>query len=58
MKSAFCRYMALVSTASGTSAVAGPMSALIDGFTDYIFLTIDPADPRKPEVAGRWWLPG
>ena len=34
------------------------MSALIDGFTDYIFLTIDLADPRKPEVAGRWWLPG
>jgi hypothetical protein len=34
------------------------VSALIDGFTDYIFLTIDLADPRKPEVAGRWWLPG
>ena len=33
------------------------VSALIDGFTDYIFLTIDLADPRKPEVAGRWWLP-
>ncbi|WP_235308833.1 LVIVD repeat-containing protein, partial [Klebsiella quasipneumoniae] len=34
------------------------VSALIDGFTDYIFLTIDLADPRKPQVAGRWWLPG
>ncbi|PLP19981.1 hypothetical protein CWN01_24180, partial [Klebsiella pneumoniae] len=34
------------------------VSALIDGFTDYIFLTIDLADPRKPKVAGRWWLPG
>ena len=34
------------------------VSALIDGLTDYIFLTIDLADPRKPEVAGRWWLPG
>lgn len=34
------------------------VSALIDGFSDYIFLTIDLADPRKPEVAGRWWLPG
>lgn len=34
------------------------VSALLDGFTDYIFLTIDLADPRKPEVAGRWWLPG
>lgn len=34
------------------------VSALLDGFSDYIFLTIDLADPRKPEVAGRWWLPG
>ncbi|VTN14916.1 Uncharacterized conserved protein [Raoultella terrigena] len=28
------------------------VSALIDGFSDYIFLTIDLADPRNPQVAG------
>jgi hypothetical protein len=33
-------------------------SALIDGFTDYIFITIDMADPTKPREAGRWWIPG
>jgi hypothetical protein len=33
-------------------------SALIDGFTDYIFITIDMADPANPREAGRWWLPG
>ncbi|MBP6252089.1 MAG: hypothetical protein KA387_05000 [Rubrivivax sp.] len=33
-------------------------SALFDGFTDYIFVTIDMADPTRPEIAGRWWLPG
>jgi hypothetical protein len=33
-------------------------SALIDGFTDYIFITIDMADPTKPREAGRYWLPG
>ena len=33
-------------------------SALIDGFTDYIFITIDMADPAKPREAGRWWIPG
>jgi hypothetical protein len=33
-------------------------SALIDGFTDYIFLTIDMSDPAKPREAGRWWIPG
>lgn len=33
-------------------------SALLDGFTDYILVTIDMADPTKPEIAGRWWLPG
>ena len=32
-------------------------SALIDGFTDYIFITIDMADPPTRE-AGRWWIPG
>lgn len=33
-------------------------SALFDGFTDYVFVTIDMADPTKPELVGRWWLPG
>lgn len=33
-------------------------SALIDGFSDYIFITIDMADPSRPREAGRFWLPG
>ena len=33
-------------------------SALLDGFTDYIFMTVDMADPTKPRAAGRYWLPG
>jgi hypothetical protein len=33
-------------------------SALIDGFTDYIFITIDMSDPTRPREAGRWWIPG
>jgi len=33
-------------------------SALIDGFTDYIFITIDLSDPAQPREAGRWWIPG
>jgi hypothetical protein len=33
-------------------------SALIDGFTDYILITIDMADPAKPKETGRFWLPG
>jgi len=33
-------------------------SALLDGFTDYILLTIDLADPARPQPVGRWWLPG
>jgi hypothetical protein len=34
------------------------ISALLDGFTDYIFLAVDMADPTKPREAGRYWLPG
>jgi hypothetical protein len=34
------------------------VSALLDGFTDYIFLTIDMSDPTRPREAGRFWLPG
>jgi hypothetical protein len=33
-------------------------SALIDGFTDYIFITIDMSDPTRPKEVGRYWLPG
>ena len=33
-------------------------SALLDGFTDYIFITIDMADPKNPREVGRWWIPG
>jgi hypothetical protein len=33
-------------------------SALLDGFTDYILITIDMADPAKPRMAGKYWLPG
>ncbi|PYO04179.1 MAG: hypothetical protein DMD89_00030 [Candidatus Rokuibacteriota bacterium] len=27
-------------------------------FTDHILAIIDVSDPRKPEIAGRWWIPG
>ncbi len=33
-------------------------SALLDGYSDYIFVTIDLADPQHPRLAGRWALPG
>jgi hypothetical protein len=33
-------------------------SAMLDGFTDYILITIDMADPTKPQLAGTFWLPG
>jgi hypothetical protein len=34
------------------------VSALLDGFTDYIFMTVDMSDPARPRPAGRYWLPG
>ena len=34
------------------------VSALLDGFTDYIFMAVDMADPAKPRAAGRYWIPG
>lgn len=34
------------------------VSALLDGFTDYILLIVDLADPQRPVEAGRYWLPG
>jgi hypothetical protein len=33
-------------------------SALLDGFTDYIFITIDMSDAAQPREVGRWWIPG
>jgi hypothetical protein len=33
-------------------------SVLLDGYTDYIFMTIDMGDPTNPKEAGRYWLPG
>jgi hypothetical protein len=26
--------------------------------TDHVFAVVDVSDPRKPEVAARWWIPG
>lgn len=34
------------------------VSALLDGFTDYILVIVDMADPTQPREAGRFWLPG
>ncbi len=34
------------------------VSVMLDGFTDYIFMTVDMADPANPKEAGRYWLPG
>jgi hypothetical protein len=34
------------------------VSVLLDGFTDYIFMTVDMSNPVKPQEAGRWWIPG
>jgi hypothetical protein len=34
------------------------VSALLDGFSDYIFMTVDMANPTQPREAGRYWLPG
>jgi hypothetical protein len=34
------------------------VSALLDGFTDYILMTVDLADPSAPRAGGRYWIPG
>jgi hypothetical protein len=34
------------------------VSVLLDGFTDYIFMSVDMSDPAQPREAGRWWIPG
>jgi hypothetical protein len=33
-------------------------SALLEGFSDYIMIVIDLADPAKPQIVGKYWLPG
>lgn len=33
-------------------------SALLRGFSDYVLVTIDMADPARPRVVGTSWLPG
>ncbi len=33
-------------------------SAMIDGFSDYILVMIDMKEPAKPEIVGKYWLPG
>lgn len=34
------------------------VSALLDGYTDFIFMTVDMSDPTNPREAGRYALPG
>jgi hypothetical protein len=34
------------------------MSGTPEGFTDRIWMSIDMADPERPELAARWWWPG
>jgi hypothetical protein len=33
-------------------------SAILDGFSDHILISIDMQDPTKPREVGRFWLPG
>jgi hypothetical protein len=34
------------------------VSALLDGYTDHIFMIVDMSDPMRPQEVSRWWLPG
>lgn len=34
------------------------VSALLEGFNDFIFLTVDMSNPSDPRPVGRYWLPG
>ena len=34
------------------------VSVLLDGYTDYIFMTVDISDPTNPKPVGRYALPG
>ena len=33
-------------------------TAMLDGYTDHILMTIDLQNPEQPHEVGRWWLPG
>jgi len=33
-------------------------SAMMEGFSDYVLITINMHDPAKPQIVGRYWLPG
>lgn len=33
-------------------------SASLDGFSDHVMVVIDMQEPTRPELAGRYWLPG
>ncbi len=33
-------------------------SAILDGYSDSTFIIVDLADPTKPQIVGRWWIPG
>jgi len=33
-------------------------SALLDGYTDHVFMAVDVSDPTQPHEVGRWHLPG
>jgi len=34
------------------------VAALLDGYTDHVFMVVDVGDPAHPHEVGRWWLPG
>jgi hypothetical protein len=34
------------------------ISAHFEGFTDRILAIVDMSDPARPQIVGRWWLPG
>lgn len=34
------------------------VAAHLDGFTDHILLMVDLQNITKPEIVGRWWMPG
>lgn len=34
------------------------MSAMPDGFTDFIFMIVDMEDPKNPKIVGKYWIPG
>jgi hypothetical protein len=34
------------------------VSALLDGYTDHIFMVVDMSDPTRPHEVSRWHLPG